>query len=95
MEEILMNISRYAYSDVPGELTIRYWVPGAGQLRVEVADQGREFDPLKASLPDLPPDLTGRPIGGLGIFLIRSFADSITYRRDGDWNRLTIAVSAR
>jgi anti-sigma regulatory factor (Ser/Thr protein kinase) len=95
IEEILMNVSRYAYPEgAAGELTVKYWVPGPGELHLEVADQGREFDPLTAKLPDLPPDLTGRPVGGLGIFLIRSFANSLTYRRDHGWNRLTIAISS-
>jgi len=94
MEEILMNLSRYAYPEsTPGDMTVVYSIPQAGKLCIEVADRGREFDPLAAATPDLTLDLTGRPVGGLGIFLIRSFADSLSYRRDQGWNRLTFAIS--
>lgn len=95
VEEIVINLSRYAYPDgAPGEITITYSVPALGALRVEFADQGREFDPLAAAPPDLTLDLSGRPIGGLGIFLVRAFADSLTYRREDGWNRLALGISA-
>jgi len=95
MEEILMNLSRHAFPEgTPGNVTIAYSITAPGVLHLEVADQGREFDPLAATPPDLTLDLAGRPVGGLGIFLIRSFADSLEYRREEGWNRLTFAISA-
>lgn len=96
MEEIVMNISRYAYPEgAAGDFTISYSIPAAGELQFEISDQGREFDPLAESAPDLSLDIAGRPVGGLGILLIRSFADSLSYRREQEWNRLTFAISAR
>ena len=95
MEEILMNLSKHAYPhDAPGQVELRYSIPSPGELRMEVADRGREFDPTAAAAPDLTLDLANRPVGGLGIFLIRSFADSLSYRREDGWNRLTFAISA-
>jgi sigma-B regulation protein RsbU (phosphoserine phosphatase) len=94
VEEVVINLSRYAYPDGAGDVTISYSVPAPGALRVEFADQGREFDPLAASPPDLTLDLSGRPIGGLGIFLVKAFADSLTYRREDGWNRLALGISA-
>jgi anti-sigma regulatory factor (Ser/Thr protein kinase) len=95
IEEILMNLSLHAYPDgAPGNFTITYSVPERGELRIEFADQGREFDPLVAATPDLTADLSGRPVGGLGIFLIKSFANSLTYRREAGWNRLAFGISA-
>ena len=95
IEEVLMNISRYAYPEgTAGDLTIKYWIPAPGELRFEVADQGREFDPLAVGPPDLTLELGNRPIGGLGLVLIRSYADSLTYRREGGWNRLSVAIRA-
>jgi serine/threonine-protein kinase RsbW len=94
MEEILMNLSLHAYPEgAPGDLTIVYSIPQPGKLCLEVADRGREFDPLAAASPDLTLDVAGRPVGGLGIFLIRSFADSLSYRREQGWNRLSFTVS--
>jgi len=95
IEEILINLSLHAYPDgSPGNFTITYSVPERGELRIEFADQGREFDPLMAVTPDLTANLSGRPVGGLGIFLIKSFANSLTYRREAGWNRLEFGISA-
>jgi serine/threonine-protein kinase RsbW len=78
----------------PGGCDLTYSVPAPGELSVEVADQGVEFNPLTAAPPDLTLNLEDRPIGGLGIFLVKKLAPSITYRRDRDWNRLTFGISA-
>jgi serine/threonine-protein kinase RsbW len=95
IEEVLMNVSRYSYSErAPGMVTITYSVPAPGKLAVEVCDQGIEFNPLTAEPPDLTLDLKQRPIGGLGILLLKSFAKSLTYRREQGRNRLTFAISA-
>ena len=95
IEEIFVNISRYAYpQDAPGSVVVSYSVPTPGELRVEVGDQGNEFDPLMNPAPDLTLDLEQRPVGGLGIFLLKSFAESLSYRREQGWNRLTFGISA-
>ena len=44
---------------------------------------------LQADPPDLSRGLADRPIGGLGVFLVRSMVDSIAYRREGDRNILS------
>jgi serine/threonine-protein kinase RsbW len=93
--EIFMNVCFYAYPDGrQGVVTLTYSVPAPGELSVEVADQGAEFNPLAAAPPDLTLNLENRPIGGLGISLVKALAPSITYRRDRDWNRLTFGISA-
>ncbi len=95
IEEILVNICRYSYPEGdPGTVILTYSIPEAGELTVEVGDQGVEFDPLKASPPDLTLDLAQRPVGGLGIWLLKSLARSLSYRREQGWNRLTFAISA-
>jgi anti-sigma regulatory factor (Ser/Thr protein kinase) len=95
IEEILANICRYSYpEDAPGPVIVTYSIPEPGELAVEVSDQGVEFDPLRVSPPDLTLDLAQRPVGGLGIWLVKSFSKSLTYRRDKGWNRLTFAISA-
>jgi serine/threonine-protein kinase RsbW len=96
IEEIFMNVCSHAYPDSRnGVVTLTYSVPAPGELSVEVADQGAEFNPLTADPPDLTSDLESRPIGGLGVFLVKTLAPSATYRRDRDWNRLTFGISAR
>jgi len=95
VEEIFMNVCSHAYPDGrQGIVTLSYSIPAQGELRVEVADQGAEFDPLTAPPPDLTLNLESRPIGGLGVLLVKTLAPSIKYRRDRDWNRLTFCISA-
>lgn len=95
MEEIFMNVCNHAYPDsMRGTVTVTYWVPEPGHLMVEVADQGVEFNPLTAETADVTLDLEHRPIGGLGIFLVKALAPTLTYRREGGWNRLTFGMSA-
>ncbi len=95
IEEIFMNVCRHAYPEGSvGVVTLTYSVPAPGELSVEVADQGTEFNPLTAAPPDLTLNLESRPIGGLGIFLVKTLAPFITYRRDRAWNRLTFDISA-
>ena len=95
IEEIFMNVCCYGYPDGrQGFVTLTYSIPAPGELSVEVADQGAEFNPLTVAAPDLTLNLESRPIGGLGIFIVKTLAPSITYRRDRDWNRLTFAISA-
>jgi anti-sigma regulatory factor (Ser/Thr protein kinase) len=95
LEEAVINVCRYAYpADRPGSLILTCTIPARGELYLEIADQGVAFDPLAAPAPDLTLDLKDRPIGGLGIFLLRDFANSLSYRREDGWNRLTIGVSA-
>jgi len=89
LEEILINVARYAYAPETGVVEVAYAPAGDRKLRVEIADFGRVFNPLEADPPDLSRGLADRPIGGLGVFLVRSMVDSIDYRREGDRNILS------
>lgn len=90
IEELVTNCIKYGYDDA-GEHTIIIRLSVADQiLTVTVIDDGRPFDPLALPPPDLSLDIKDRPIGGLGIFLLRKLADEFHYEwRDGR-NRLTL-----
>jgi serine/threonine-protein kinase RsbW len=95
IDELIMNVCTHAYpDDIPGDVTVSYSVSAPGVLSVEVADQGVAFNPLKAGPPDLTLSLEDRPIGGLGIHLVKTLATSLTYRREQGWNRLSFGISA-
>jgi anti-sigma regulatory factor (Ser/Thr protein kinase) len=57
---------------------------------LEVIDEAAPFDPLGIAPPNLTPALGDRPIGGLGIHLVRSLADEITYGREAGRNVVTV-----
>ncbi len=89
LEEILINVARYAYTPETGAVEVAYAPEGPRKLRVEIVDFGRVFNPLEVDPPDLSRGLADRPIGGLGVFLVRNMVDSIAYRREADRNVLS------
>ena len=89
LEEILINVARYAYTPETGAVEVSYVPAGPRKIRIEIADFGRVFNPLEADPPDLSRGLADRPIGGLGVFLVRSMVDSIDYRREQNRNVLS------
>ncbi len=91
VDEACTNCISYAYpAGRPGaiELTCR---TGPEEVAVVIRDWGRPFNPLKTVPPDLTLDLEDRPIGGLGVFLMKKFSDRLEYRREGGANVLTIS----
>jgi anti-sigma regulatory factor (Ser/Thr protein kinase) len=90
IEEIGTNIVKYGYQqDAPGVIQLQC-VYGDGLLRLIIRDRGRPFDPREHPDPDLGGDPATRPIGGLGLFLVREAADDLQYHHDpaSGWNKL-------
>ena len=92
VDEIFSNIARYAYRPATGPATVRVDVRG-GPLRVVIAfiDHGVPFDPLAADVPDtagLP--AKDRPLGGLGLFMVKRTMDGVEYSYRGGQNILPI-----
>jgi len=88
VDEIFSNIARYAYYPAVGAAVVRVVV--ADGIEIEFEDSGQPYNPLTASDPDVTLPAEDRPIGGLGIFLVKSLMESVEYRREGDRNILTL-----
>ena len=52
------------------------------EIEILIHELGRPFDPNQITLPDLTKPLEERPIGGLGIFLIRKLMDEVEFYVD-------------
>ena len=64
-----------------------------GGMEFILSDEGKPFDPTAAPEADISMDVDERPIGGLGIFLVRQIMDSVSYEyRDGH-NVLTMIIN--
>ena len=86
VEEIIANAIDHGFpADGCGEVSARISAD-AQRLQLELSDSGRPFNPLAHPEPDLDLDILDRPIGGLGIHLVRELSESVYYRRDGDRN---------
>ena len=92
VDEIFSNIAHYAYAPETGTVTIRVEVEEE-PLRVAITfiDHGVPFNPLKAEQPDTTKlSKAERPIGGLGLFMVRKIMDDISYEYKDGQNILTI-----
>lgn len=90
LDEAVANVVNYAYSEPGHELQVTMDRVG-DQLVVQIVDQGVPFDPTTESeTPDITLSVEERPIGGLGIFLIKEMMDVVEYERKGDSNVLTM-----
>ena len=79
VEEAVTNVIDYAYPNgIEGniDLTIE---ADESRIRFILSDSGVEFDPTGVSKADTTLTVDERPIGGLGVFLVRNLMDSINY----------------
>ena len=95
LEELFDNVVRHAWSD-GGAHEIRFAARLAPeQFVLRLAYDGKEFDPTAVQAPDLHLPLEERPVGGLGIHLVRTLADRLEYRRVGAENQVTVHLPLR
>lgn len=86
LEELLVNVARYAYHPETGDVELAYALEPDGRLLLRLSDKGRIFNFLEKEEPDWRDKLEDLPVGGLGIFLVRHLVDSPSYRREQDCN---------
>lgn len=91
IDELFGNIARYAYSPEIGKATVRFSIE-EDPLAVTITfiDNGVPFDPLQRAEPDTHAALQDRPIGGLGIFLVKKTMNMVEYSYENGQNILTI-----
>jgi sigma-B regulation protein RsbU (phosphoserine phosphatase) len=95
LEEILTNAICYAYTDNRDhEISVRLNLQ-SGEIRAEVEDDGHPFNPLDVPEADITKPLQERPVGGLGIHLVRKLMDGMEYRRVGERNVSTVIKQTR
>lgn len=91
-DELLTNTIDYAYGgeDPDRSIELRF-SHDADAAEAELIDDGIGFDPLQqAPAPELDLELDDRPIGGLGIHLVKSLMDEVEYRRLNHHNHLRL-----
>lgn len=63
------------------------------RLTIRLTDDGSPFNPLTdAPDPDTTLPLSERPIGGLGVYLVKTMGKELEYRRENDRNHLKLVV---
>lgn len=84
LDDLINNVVSYAYDDDATHAIGVSLRLDPHALECAIADDGRAYDPFAAEAPDVDLDLDERDIGGLGVHLVRSLMDEVSYeRRDG------------
>ena len=92
LEEAVCNVIMYAYPEgTAGTLDLDA-VREGNRLQFTLSDLGKAFDPTAVPEADLTTSVEDRPVGGLGIHLVRSIMDSIRYKRLDGMNVLTMII---
>lgn len=90
LDELLSNTVRCG-TDGDRELAIEVrFRLDADALRVEILDDGTPFNPLERASPDTTLPLEKRPVGGLGVMLVKNLVDEISWEDDAGRNRVRI-----
>ena len=91
LDELITNSITYGLNKISDpELRLRLHVD-EGAVVAQLEDNGTAFNPFEeAPEPDPTLGLEERPIGGLGVFLVKQFADSTAYERVDGRNRITL-----
>ena len=92
-DELITNTINYGYADdaehvIAVNLSVR-----PNQIVIELEDDGQPFNPLNSATPDTTLALQDRPIGGLGIHLLREMMDRCEYHHADGKNRVTFQKS--
>lgn len=91
IDEIVNNIVRHARPRHP-RVTVGLEID-EGMLVIRIVDDGDAFDPTTKADPDTTLGLDDRPVGGLGLFLVRQLMTDVRYRRLRGKNHLTLRRS--
>lgn len=90
VEELVTNCIKYGYDD-----TFEHWIHigirlSGTELVVVIRDDGHPFDPRSLPEPDTDLPVEERPIGGLGIHLLRNLFDALDYSRVDGHNQVVL-----
>ena len=90
VDELVTNCIKYAYSDAREHVIEVELQIANGDLTVTVVDDGQPFNPLTVPTPDTSLAIEERPLGGLGLHLLRQLSDGMSYERRGNQNRVVL-----
>jgi anti-sigma regulatory factor (Ser/Thr protein kinase) len=90
LEELFVNAVRHGGCEgMEDAVRVRVWYEQQA-VHVRFCDRGEPFDLTAAPEADIHAPLSERRAGGLGIHLVRQIMRDVTWRRDGEWNVLTM-----
>lgn len=97
IEELFVNVASYAYKDKNDgkcKITIDY-NQDKQEVKLSMEDNGIKFNPLEKEEPDITLSAEDRPIGGLGILLVKKNMDNIEYKYEDNKNVLILSKNVK
>ncbi|NME69644.1 ATP-binding SpoIIE family protein phosphatase [Flammeovirga aprica] len=94
LDELVSNIINYATKQEKStdiQLYI-YLLENKNGIKIQIIDNGIPFNPLEKEAPDITLSVEDRPIGGLGIHIVKSLASNIDYARTDSQNKITLLL---
>ncbi len=91
VDEICTNVFVHGYDGQGGQVEVTV-EPTEEGIEVKVRDWGRSFDPEAVPVPDLDRCLEQRPLGGLGLFLVRQLMDEVRFEFRGQQGNVVTMV---
>ena len=93
LDEILTNVMSYGALSADDRILVTVECRGDA-LVATVEDPGPAFDPLgEAPSPVLTGSVDERPVGGLGLHIVRGMTRKLAYERRDGRNRLTMELA--
>ncbi len=89
LEEAVVNVMSYAYPDSQGDVKVDIMIDDQKVVSI-LTDSGIPFDPTQKGDVDTTLPAEERPIGGLGIHLVKQIMDKVSYQYVGNQNILTL-----
>ncbi len=94
IEEAVTNVIMYAYpTGTTATFRMDFDMAEGQPATWRIIDTGMPFDPTAKADADVTLDAAERPIGGLGIFLLKEIMDEVTYCRKDGQNILTMRIN--
>ena len=90
LEEAVSNVILYAYPEGTDNVIDIDATADGKSVSFVITDSGKPFDPTTKEEVDIDAKMADRPIGGLGIHLVRTIMDTVNYERKGEKNIFTI-----
>ena len=92
LEEAVVNVMNYAYPGQKGMPILIEANSEPSRLTLVIDDMGIPYDPTQNEDPDITLSAEERPIGGLGIMLVKQLMDKVSYEYREGHNRLTLEM---
>ncbi len=97
LEEAATNVIQYAYPKSDGKevFFIDFDIDALHIATWRIVDNGTPFDPTAKQDADITRDINDRPVGGLGIFMVKKIMDEVSYKRENGQNILIMKINMK